>query len=310
MGPQFNVDAQDLYGFFHGLDYVGAIYDYQLVGGKIAMVPRYASGVWWSRWLDLNNFDTRNIIEDYETRRLPLDVLVTDMNWHKKNDWSGFTFDPALFPFPGDTFGYIHAKGVATTLNLHDASGVNNWDDKFSALASYLGLPPTATKVPFNIVNATVAYAVEDIVLGALMYGEDSPSIDFWWIGTRHNDAFMPSAIARVARNVQLKHTTHLAWCAQLADWQQGGSQGGMTGNKQNPTIWLAHLRCTDRHRIGELLQISPRSCVMHSCACETMRSPSGANVQVILCVALRSRVGVASVRTATRWDSLATSTT
>lgn len=25
-----------------------------------------------------------------------------------------------------------------------------------------------------------------------------------------------------------------------------------MTGNKQNPTIWLAHLRCTDRHRVGD----------------------------------------------------------
>jgi alpha-glucosidase (family GH31 glycosyl hydrolase) len=25
-----------------------------------------------------------------------------------------------------------------------------------------------------------------------------------------------------------------------------------MTGLKQNPTIWLAHLRCTDRHRIGD----------------------------------------------------------
>lgn len=35
-------------------------------------------------------------------------------------------------------------------------------------------------------------------------------------------------------------------------DWQQGGSQGGMTGNKQNPTIFLAHLRCTDRHRNGD----------------------------------------------------------
>ena len=35
-------------------------------------------------------------------------------------------------------------------------------------------------------------------------------------------------------------------------DWQQGGAQGGMTGYKQNPTIWLAHLRCTDRHRVGD----------------------------------------------------------
>ena len=30
-------------------------------------------------------------------------------------------------------------------------------------------------------------------------------------------------------------------------DWQQGGSQGGLSGDKQNPTMWLNHLRCTDR---------------------------------------------------------------
>jgi hypothetical protein len=64
------------------------------------------------------------------------------------------------------------------------------------------------------LLNATVAYAVEDIVLGDLLYNK---SIDFWWI-----------------------------------DWQQGGTAGGMTGLKQNPTMWLNHLRCTDRHRVGD----------------------------------------------------------
>ena len=36
----------------------------------------------------------------------------------------------------------------------------------FPTLVKALGLPPTSTVVPFNLVNATVAYAVEDIVLG------------------------------------------------------------------------------------------------------------------------------------------------
>jgi alpha-glucosidase len=110
---------------------------------------------------------------------------------------------------------YLKELGLHITLNLHDASGVNSWDAKFAELASYLGLPANSSVVPFNLQNATVAYAVEDIVLGDLLYNK---SIDFWWI-----------------------------------DWQQGGSNGGMTGNKQNPTIWLAHLRCTDRNRNGDI---------------------------------------------------------
>jgi hypothetical protein len=134
--------------------------------------------------------------------------------WHKKNDWSGFTFDGHLFPAAADSMGFLKANGLGITLNVHDASGINVWEDKFPQLVQALGLPAGTTKVPMNLVNATVAYAVEDIVIGDLI---NDKKVDFMWI-----------------------------------DWQQGGDQGGMTGGKQNPTIWLNHLRCTDRHRVGD----------------------------------------------------------
>lgn len=87
--PSHNTDEQDLYGFFHGHDYFGALRDFVQVGGSTIMVPRYVSGVWWSRWFDINNYDTRKIVEDYESRRIPLDVFVIDMDWHTKDNWSG-----------------------------------------------------------------------------------------------------------------------------------------------------------------------------------------------------------------------------
>lgn len=59
-------------------------------------------------------------------------------------------------------------------------AGVNNWEAAFPQLASYLGLPPSATVAPLNLVNATWAYAVEDIVMGALTY--NTSSIAFFWI--------------------------------------------------------------------------------------------------------------------------------
>ncbi len=37
--------------------------------------------------------------------------------------------------------------GLPVTLNLHDASGVNNWDAMFPDLIEYLGLPSTTTTV-------------------------------------------------------------------------------------------------------------------------------------------------------------------
>jgi alpha-glucosidase len=110
--------------------------------------------------------------------------------------------------------GYLKALGMGITINIHDASGVNSWEAMFPALVDALGLPANTTKVPFNLVNASVAYAVEDLVLGDLV---NNKFVDFMWI-----------------------------------DWQQGGDAGGMTGYKQNPTFWLNHLRCTDRHRVGD----------------------------------------------------------
>ena len=168
----------------------------------------------WSRWYDLSNYDTQKIVDDYETRDIPLDIFVIDMDWHTKDDWSGFTFDPHLFPDAADAMGYLKAKGLIVTLNLHDASGVNDWDAMFPELMKQVGGDLSSKKVAMNLINASVTYAVEDIVLGDLI---NDKNVAFWWI-----------------------------------DWQQGGSQGGMTGDKQNPTIWLAHLRCTDRHRVGD----------------------------------------------------------
>ena len=32
------------------------------------------------------------------------------MNWHAKNDWSGFTFDSHLYPYPADTMAMLRQQ--------------------------------------------------------------------------------------------------------------------------------------------------------------------------------------------------------
>jgi hypothetical protein len=116
------------YGFFHGRDFRAAIADFVAVSGRTMMVrlalpslyycnnvstrpflcvcvrlsgqvPRWASGVWWSRWFDLSNADVLATVRMHDDMAIPLDVFVLDMNWHQKNDWTGFTFDAHLFPY-------------------------------------------------------------------------------------------------------------------------------------------------------------------------------------------------------------------
>lgn len=163
-----NVDTHDLYLFAHGHDYMGALADYKAVGGRVPILPRRNLGLWFTRWYDYDAADVRSIVADFEERQLPLDVLVLDMNWHLKNDWTGYTFDPTLFAEPTDVFEWLHNKGLSVAANLHDANGINPWEAKHAAAASAMGLPPSAGTLKLNLTSKSYVFALEDIVLGAV----------------------------------------------------------------------------------------------------------------------------------------------
>ncbi len=78
-----NPNAVDAYFFGHGSDYMGALADYTLLGGAVAMPPRAANGVYWSRWYNMNDGDVNALVEDYENRGLPLDCYILDMDWYR-----------------------------------------------------------------------------------------------------------------------------------------------------------------------------------------------------------------------------------
>eukprot|EP01104_Vermistella_antarctica_P006882 TRINITY_DN1757_c0_g1_i1.p1 TRINITY_DN1757_c0_g1~~TRINITY_DN1757_c0_g1_i1.p1 ORF type:complete len:948 (-),score=252.28 TRINITY_DN1757_c0_g1_i1:465-3308(-) len=207
-----NTDEVDQYFFGHGHDYKGALTDFVGLSGRIAMTPRYASGIWWSRWLNYNNFDVQQILSDYESRSVPLDVYILDMDWHTKQGWGGYTFDARLFPTPEATTDFLHAHGLPLAANIHDEDGVRVNEQAYADFVKYLGMNPGSTEtIPFQICsNQSYALGLEDVVLAA----DEAQGMDFWWI-----------------------------------DWQQGGAMGGCQGLKQNPTIWLNHLRATDKLR-------------------------------------------------------------
>ena len=207
-----NRNQEDLYFFGHGHDYKAALQDYRQIGGYIPQLPRYALGVWFSRWYDYTPASAAKVVQQFEQYTLPLDVFVLDMNWHTKNDWTGYSFDRRLFQTSRDAVAYLKARGLAVTLNLHDANGVNPWEEKYSDMCRAMKSCTDGERIEFSIVNQTTMYALEDVVLQPL---EEKDGVDFWWI-----------------------------------DWQQGEEgPGGAAGGKQNPTIWTAHVRSTDANR-------------------------------------------------------------
>eukprot|EP01138_Halocafeteria_seosinensis_P006367 gb/GECG01006509.1/.p1 GENE.gb/GECG01006509.1/~~gb/GECG01006509.1/.p1 ORF type:complete len:904 (+),score=86.49 gb/GECG01006509.1/:1-2712(+) len=170
-------DEVDLYFFGYGLDFRSALKAYTRIGGKVPMLPRYGLGVMWSRWYDMDAWLTKQIIEDYRTRGIPLDIYVTDMNWHLEG-WTGYTFNKRIIPFPNDTFGWIHKQGIKVAANLHDASGVQNFEECYEEMARANGIDPsTGNTVKANFTDKTYMHSLDDICWKRLPF--DIPWIDW-----------------------------------------------------------------------------------------------------------------------------------
>ncbi|CAF4492231.1 unnamed protein product [Rotaria sp. Silwood2] len=215
---------QDLYLFGHGRSYSQALFEFTRLAGSIPLPPRYIFGVFFSRYWAYAEYEERQIITEYIQHDVPLDVLVTDMDWHitfykllsngtrdqagQGIGWTGFTFDEHLFPNHQKFLQWCKQLGLKNTLNLHPASGIQPWEEKYKDMAQAMGIDPTTGHyVPFNVTDKNYTSSWLNIVLHALQQS----GIDLWWL-----------------------------------DWQQG-EQGWMNDIPYtNPTFWLNHVFFTD----------------------------------------------------------------
>jgi alpha-glucosidase (family GH31 glycosyl hydrolase) len=220
-------DRQDLYFFGYGHDYKAALGDFVRVAGRIPLPPRFAFGVWWSRYWAYSDQELDDLVHDFRANDVPLDVLVIDMDWHptfgvkwweNKEDasghtlgWSGYSWNHLLFPDPDDFLKQLHADGLKVTLNVHPASGIQPWEDHYPEMATAMGIDP-ATKqyVPFDITDKKFATNYMDLIHHPL----ERQGIDFWWL-----------------------------------DWQQEANtkEAGV-----NPTWWLNYVHFSDQAREGK----------------------------------------------------------
>ncbi|XP_065842646.1 oligosaccharide 4-alpha-D-glucosyltransferase-like [Oscarella lobularis] len=181
---------RDLYFFGHGHNYTQALWDFVQLAGRIALPPKYAFGVYYSRFWAYSDFEEKDIVRSFEEHSIPLDVLVLDMDWHYTFDghkpptangtgWNGYTFDKHLFPNPRGFLAWCHAKGVHVTVNVHPAAGIQPWEEKYAEMAHAMGIDPSTNEtVPFDLPNKKFVSNWFDIVLAE----REQQGIDFWWL--------------------------------------------------------------------------------------------------------------------------------
>ncbi len=220
-------EKQDWYFFGYGHDYVKELGDYIKVAGRVPMPPRFAFGYWWSRYWAYTDEEFKNLVRQFSTYNVPIDVLVVDMDWHNTFDlrwgrqatdqagepkgWTGYTWNKILFPNPGEFLQWCHHKGLKVVLNLHPASGIQPWEKSYPAMARAMGIDPATKKyVPFDLLDKKFARNYFKLVLGPL----EKEGVNFWWI-----------------------------------DWQQWDTT---TIKNLNPTWWLNYTFYTNMEREGK----------------------------------------------------------
>jgi hypothetical protein len=191
----------DWYFFGYGHDYRKALGDYVRVAGRIPLPPRYAFGAWWSRWWDYSDQEIDELVKGFRESDVPLDVIDLDTAWHisaaqlkplgevdqsKQNDpvgWTGYTWDPYLFPDADQFVKKLHADGVKLTVILHTAAGIEPWEKFYPQMARAMGIDPATRKyIPFNPTDKKFAVNYMDFMLHPLeKQGVDFFWMDWWW---------------------------------------------------------------------------------------------------------------------------------
>lgn len=172
----------DVYFFGYGPNYQAALDDYAALAGPMPLIPRWALGNWWSRYWAYSDQELLGLMDEFAAHQVPLAVCIVDMDWHLTDNptssgWTGYTWNPALFPDPPGFVAALHRRGLKTALNLHPADGVHPHESAYPRVAERLSVPGGAP-VPFDCVDPQFMQAYFE----ELHHPLETQGVDFWWM--------------------------------------------------------------------------------------------------------------------------------
>lgn len=193
-----DTNSIDLYFLGYGHDYKRALGDFTKIAGKMPLPPLYVFGYWYSKYQRYSEQDFKDIVNEIQTREIPMDVLVVDMDWHRaatgstaagQNTWTGWSWNKELIPDPAEFIEWIHSQNLNTTLNLHPADGVYPGEDNYQDLKADLearGYQMDADSL-VNQVDKTILWNIENkdfyqAFFENILRPNEEMGVDFWWL--------------------------------------------------------------------------------------------------------------------------------
>jgi alpha-D-xyloside xylohydrolase len=108
------VGKQIDYYFIYGKNADEVISGYRQITGKAPIMPEWAMGLWQSRERYKTQEELIDVVREFRKRKIPVDNIVLDWFYWKKDQWGSHEFDPERFPDP-----------VGMVNELHDSLHVN-----------------------------------------------------------------------------------------------------------------------------------------------------------------------------------------
>lgn len=231
----------DWYLFGYGRDYKAALRALTLISGSAPMPRKYVLGSWYSRWWPHTAKDYKRIVDEYAAHDFPLDVLVLDMDWHTKEDWTGYTWNKKLFPDPEGFLAWTHQQGLFATLNdhisLNGKGGVQPFEEHYADFMRALGRDPASKEaVPYDAGNRKQMDAFFSTVYAPI----EKQGVDFWWLDYWDDGAKNPFNHLRWVNELYFRHSKRDGLRGQLfsrwADW--GGQRHPIEFSGDSWILW------------------------------------------------------------------------
>jgi len=182
-----NPGYMDLYLFYYRKDFKQALRDYRTLFGVSPLPPKYALGLWCSRYPTFNEKEVYELVQAFADHDLPIDMFVFDLEWHKRG-WHGWDWDTDHFPNPDVLLKFLKEQDIHTTFNVHPGQ-VHSEDKDFNKFLEEAGIecdksaikPDYRGDLTFDGFDTAIpahAKAFMDVFHKPVQ----DQGVDFWWI--------------------------------------------------------------------------------------------------------------------------------